>query len=408
MAARADRVGADPVGADRDGADRKRPPLTPRDLNRATLARQGLLDSISAAPGDAVRRVGSLQAQHPEWPPIALATRSASARTANLARALERRTVVRSSLMRITIHVVAAEDLWPMFSVMQPLRLSQWRLLLKADPVTSALGRRMLASHQVAIDALREGPRTSLELDRLMTAEVGPTATATSRPRWREPETRVVVRAAWRHFAAFVPLVHVPWDGEGYGRSRYALASEWLGMEPPAMDEAGARVEVARRYLSAFGPASVDDLVAYVGRGKGGIGPWREAIATLGDETVTLSGDDGRTLLDLTDAPRPPSDTPAPPRLLARWDSLLLSHATKTRTRVIADGDRAAVFTKNADVLPTFLVDGFVAGTWELERTDGKAAIRLRALRRLERSSRDALAEEADRLLGLVAPDADR
>lgn len=383
-------------------------PLTTRDLNRATLARQGLLDPITADPADAVRRVVSLQAQHPEWPPIALATRSASRRTANLTRALEQRTVVRSSLMRITIHVVAADDLWPMFTVMQPLRLSQWRLLLKADPLTSALGRRMQAAHEVAIAALREEPRTSLELDRLMAAEVGPKASATSRPRWREPNTRVVVRAAWRHFAALVPLVHVPWDGEGYGRSRYALASDWLGTKPPDIDEAAARTHVARRYLAAFGPASVDDLVAYVGRGKGGIGPWREAVGALGDEAVELVAEDGRTLVDLVDAPRPPADTPAAPRLLARWDSVLLSHATKARARVIADTDRAAVYTKNADVLPTFLVDGFVAGTWELERSDDAATARLRPFRRLDRATRDALAAEAERLLGLVAPKARR
>jgi hypothetical protein len=172
------------------------------------------------------------------------------------------------------------------------------------------------------------------------------------------------------------------------------------------MDEAAARTHVARRYLAAFGPATIDDLVAYVGRGKGGIGPWRDAIDALGDEMLTLAADDGRRLIDLADAPRPPADTPAPPRLLARWDSLLLSHATKARARVIADADRPAVFTKNADVLPTFLVDGFVAGTWELERSESTATIRLRPFRRLDRGMRDALATEAERLLGFVAPKA--
>ena len=386
-------------------ADRHRAPLSARELNRATLARQGLLDPYTSAVADAVARAGSLQAQHPEWPPVALASRSASRRTANLARALERRSVVRSSLMRITIHVVAADDLWPMFTVMQPLRLSQWRLLLRADPGTSALGRRMTAAHAVAVAALRERPRTSLELDRLMAAEVGAAATSTTRPSWRQPETRTVLRAAWRHLSAHVPLVHVPWDGEGYGRSRYALAADWLGVEPPEIDEATARAHVARRYLAAFGPASIDDLVAYVGRGKGGIGPWREALASLAEETIVLTDADGRTLVDLAAAPRPGADVAAPPRLLARWDSLLLSHATKARTRVIADGHRSAVFTKNADVLPTFLVDGFVAGTWNLERADGTATVRLRPFGRLATRTRDALAAEATRVMELVAPD---
>ena len=383
-------------------------PLTTRDLNRATLARQGLLEPIRGAPADAVRRLGSLQAQHPEWPPIALASRAGSSRTANLAQALKERRVVRSSLMRLTIHVVHAEDLYPMFTVVQPLRLNQWRLLLKSDPIDSALGKRMTAAHASAIAALREAPRSSLELDRLIAAEVGPAATRTTRRAWRQPQSQIVVRAAWRHFAAFVPLVHVPWEGEGYGRSQYLLAEDWLGSDGSNADEAAARVHLARRYFAAFGPASVEDLVAYVGRGKGGTGVWREAVKALGDELVELKAEDKRTLYDVADGPRPKPDAPAPPRLLARWDSLLLSHATKQRQRIIADADRARVFTKNADVLPTFLVDGFVAGTWELSRVDGSAAIHLRPFGRLARADRTAVEAEADRVLGLVAPEAKR
>ncbi len=383
-------------------------PLTTRDLNRATLARQGLLEPIRSSAADAVRRVGSLQAQHPEWPPIALASRSGSSRTANLARALADRQVVRSSLMRLTIHVVHAEDLRPMFTVVQPLRLNQWRLLLKSDPIDSPLGKRMKAAHAAAIAALREGPRSSLELDRLMAAEVGPAATETTRRAWRQPNSQIVVRAAWRHFAAFVPLVHVPWEGEGYGRSLYLLAEDWLGSDGADPDDAAARVHLARRYFAAFGPASVEDLVAYVGRGKGGIGIWRDAVKALGDELVELKGEDGRTLHDLAEGPRPGGGGPVPPRLLARWDSLLLSHATKHRQRIIADAHRAKVFTRNADVLATFLVDGFVAGTWDLSRADESASIRLRPFGRLAAADRNALHAEADRVLHLVAPRAKR
>lgn len=380
-------------------------PISARELNRATLARQGLLEPIRArSAAAAVERLGSLQAQHPEWPPVALASRAADARTADLAAALDRRETVRSSLMRNTIHVVSAADLWPMFTVCQPLRLNQWRLLMKADPVDSPLGRRMTAAHQVAIEALRERPRSSLELDRLMAAEVGPDATAVDRPAWREPATRVVVRAAWRHFAAFVPLVHVPHDREGYGRSQYAIASDWLGEERPEIDEAAARTHLARRYFAAFGPASVEDLVAYVGPGKGGIGVWRDAVAAIGDELITMTDERKRTLHDLHASPRPDADTPAPPRLLARWDSLLLSHAPKQRDRVIADQVRPAVFSKNADVLPTLLVDGTVAGTWGLSRTDGSPAIELQPFGRLAKPVRAELEVEAQRLLGVLVP----
>jgi Winged helix DNA-binding domain len=378
-------------------------PISLRGLNRATLARQGLLNPITGDPADAVRRVGSLQAQHPEWPPVALAARAGSARSADLASALGRRSAVRSSLMRITIHVVVAEDLWPMFTVMRPMRLDQWRLIMKADPETSALGRRISAAHRTAIAALRERPRSSLELDRLIDAEI-----RSADARGGVPAQQSVVRYAWRHFAASVPLVHVPHDGEGYGRSLYALAEDWLGEPMPELPIEEARAHVARRYLAAFGPATVDDLAAYVGRGKGGIGAWKAALAAIAHETIELRDDDGRAVMDLADAPRPPDETPAPPRLLARWDSLLLSHASKARGRVLDEPARAAAFTKNADVKPTFLVDGRVAGTWELHRRDGGASVTLRPLRPLRAVDRDPLVAEAERVLALLAADAAR
>jgi hypothetical protein len=279
-----------------------------------------------------------------------------------------------------------------MFAICQPLRLSQWRLLAKADPIDSALGRRMTAAHAVALAALRDGPRRSTQLDRLMAAEVGPVDTP-------------VQRIYWRHLAALVPMVHVPHDGEGYGRSQYAIASEWLGVQSGDIDLADARASVARRYLAAFGPASMDDLAAYVGRGRGGIGAWRDAIAALGDEVIQLEDESGRTLVDLEAAPRPGADAEAPPRLLARWDSLLLSHEPKHRGRVIADEHRPSVFSKNADVLPTILVDGVVAGTWELTRRDARAEIILRPFSRLSGAPRTALEAEAHRLLELIEPD---
>lgn len=366
-------------------------PLSSRALGRATLARQGLLSPIRATPADAVERLGSLQAQHPEWPPIALAVRAADRRTADLAAALGRREVVRSSLMRITIHVVTAADLWPMFTICQRMRLEQWRLLTKADPATSPLGRRVAAAHPAALAAMAERPRTSLELDRIMTAETGDI-------------DGPVPRLAWRHLTAHVPLIHVPHDGERYGRSLYVAATDWLGVPRPVWELDEARGHLTRRYLAAFGPASVEDLVAYVGRGRGGLSAWRAAIEALGDSVISVRDADGRTLFDLADGPRPPPHTLAPPRLLARWDSLLLSHAPKWRGRFMDEEARAAVFTKNADVRPSFLIDGAVAGTWDLVRTSGAAHITLRPIHHLAASVSDALQAEAHRVLTLITP----
>jgi hypothetical protein len=364
------------------------PVLDPRQLNRATLARQGLLEPIATRGVAAViKRLGSLQAQHPDWPPFALHSRLASGREADLVAARRRRSVVRASLMRITVHVVAADDYWPMSTLTTPFRLDQFRLMYKLDPASSPLARRLAAARPAVVAALREQPMGIAEIERLLRAEVGKVEIPPN-------------RALWRWFSGAVPLVQVPFDGEGYGRSRYVAAADWLG--PPddtALDPDRAAARVAERYLAAFGPASVEDLAAYVGRGKG-LGRLREGVAALGDRLVTFRDEVGRELVDLADSPRPPADTPAPPRLLARWDSLLLSHGTRHRTRVLPEAHRSTVITRNADVLPTFLVDGVVAGTWLPRREgNGVSRIELRPFGRLSTADREALEAEAARLL---------
>lgn len=364
------------------------PEISDRALNRATLARQGLLAPLrSRAVADRVRRIGSLQAQHPEWPPIALWSRSGAA-PASLRAALEERSVVRAALMRITVHIVAADDFWPMSTLVQPLRLHQFRAIFKADVVDSPLGRQLSAGHAAVRAALAERPLRIRDMDAIMRDEV---------PKLAAHPHRIY----WRHIAATMPLVHVPFDGEGYGRSRYALAESWIGPPPPHLDEATALRHVTERYLAAFGPASVDDLIAYAGR-RGSAAPWKAAIDALGDRVVRITASDGRELLDLADAPRPDEATEAPPRLLARWDSLLLSHAPGRRGRFIDDADLPAVYTRNADVLPSFLVDGRVAGTWELDVAAGRVS--LRPFGRLDRRAGAALVDQAERLLAHLAP----
>ena len=185
------------------------PEISDRALNRATLARQGLLEPLrSRAVADRVRHVGSLQAQHPEWPPIALWSRSGAA-PGRLRGALEQRSIVRAALMRITVHIVAADDFWPMSALVQPLRLLQFRAFFKADAVDSPLARQLRRGHAAVRAALAERPLRIRDMDAIMRTEVPKLA---ARPH----------RIYWRHIAATMPLVHVPFDGEGYGRSRYA------------------------------------------------------------------------------------------------------------------------------------------------------------------------------------------
>ncbi|MGH2463727.1 MAG: winged helix DNA-binding domain-containing protein [Candidatus Limnocylindria bacterium] len=368
------------------------PMLTLRQLNRATLARQGLLEPLPRIPvAKLVEHIGSLQAQHPDWPPLALQSRLPSgASLVDLSRARARRSVVRASLMRMTVHVVSAEDFWPMSTLTLSFRWEQWRIIFKRDPVTSPLGRRIRQGYEAVLAAMRERPLLIREIESVLAGEMG---------RMEIPPNRCL----WRHFSGGVPLVHVPYPDEAYGRARYAPAADWLGdPDPSAREPDIAADRLARRYLSAFGPASVEDLAAYVGRGKW-LSPWRRAVTGGGHDLIRFRDEAGRNLLDHPDAPRPADDTPAPPRLLARWDSLLLAYGTAHRARVLAPEHQATVITRNADVLPTFLVDGMVAGTWlPRQDRDGTPRLELRPFGRLSAATRDALHAEGRRLIPIL------
>jgi hypothetical protein len=366
--------------------------LTRRQLNRATLARQGLLEPLSRAPlARQVQRLGSLQAQHPDWPPFALQSRlAADAQPTDLDRTRSRRSVVRASLMRMTVHIVSAEDFWPMSTLTLPFRVDQWRAWYKLHPATSPLGRRITATHAAVVAAMQERPLPIREIEAIMADQLHDVQIPPN-------------RSLWRHVSGALPLVLVPYPEEAYGRARYVTAEQWLG--PPTEDQTDpdrAAIHLAERYLAAFGPANADDLAAYVGRGRN-IGRYRSALEGLADRLVRFVDEDRRPLVDLADAPRPDPDTPAPARLLARWDSLLLAYGTRDRTRVLPPEHQATVITRNADVLPSFLLDGMVAGTWlPRRRHDGSADVELRPFGRLGATDRAALEAEADRLMPVL------
>jgi hypothetical protein len=292
--------------------------------------------------------------------------------------------------MRMTVHIVSADDFWPMSTLTLPFRVDQWRAWYKQDPATSRIGIRITASHAAVIAAIRKRPLAIREIEAIMAAELKGVEIPPN-------------RSLWRHASGALPLILVPYPEEAYGRARYVLAEQWLG--PPTLAQADpdrAADHVAERYLAAFGPANPDDLAAYVGRGKN-MARWRHAVDRLGDRVIPFVDEQGRPLVDLRSAPRPAADTPAPPRLLARWDSLLLAYGTRDRARVLPAEHQATVITRNADVLPTILVDGFVAGTWlPRQRRDGSAEIELRPFGRLGRSERAGLEAEAHRLLPVL------
>jgi hypothetical protein len=317
--------------------------LTLRELNRATLARQGLLDrwDDTDVPG-ALTRAAGLQAQEPRPPFVGLWTRIAGLEARDVLAALRAGAAVRATLMRGTLHTVAAED-WALFHG-------------PPEPGDAFLGTRSKGLDVPAVLAaatalLREHGPMSFNALRPMLAE-----------RFPHDDARIMGYAA----RLYLPLVMTPTDDRwGFGRDPvFRLADVAL---PRKRDNA----EIGRRYLAAFGPASAQDVQTW-----SGLRALRAAVEGMRDELAVFAGEDGRELFDLPGAPRPPADAPGRAVvLLPEFDNLVLAH--NERRRVIADEHRPLVATKNLRIKATFLLDGVVAGTWAMTATKTRATVTL-------------------------------
>ena len=352
-------------------------PLTARRLNRATLARQLLLERAPLDVVEGVRRVVALQAQEAASPYLALWARLSPLDPADVDRAFADGSVVKTSLMRLTLHAIAAEDDGPFRAAMQALFRAAG---LVPGPGSVIAGMPA----EAADDLLREvavflgEPRTNADVEAWLGERLGADAAS----------------VAWRALRIATPLRHAPtgppWS---FGpRPAYRAAP----MPDLQEDAANATATLLRRYLEGFGPASIADIGQFTKLPRGSL---KEAAAVLGDALVHLEGPDGRALLDVPGAPLPDEGVPAPPRLLPMWDSVLFAY--DDRSRVIPPDHRRHVIRTNGDTLPTLLVDGRVAGVWRAT-DDGIEATAFEPLSGdawagLEAEARSLLAFLADR-----------
>jgi hypothetical protein len=309
--------------------------LTERDLNRALLARQLLLERERVTVPKALELMGCLQAQYAPSMYVGLWSRVEGFRRDDLTRALGQRTVVQGTLMRVTIHLVSARDYWPLAIAVRDARRDLW---LRATRHT--VGRdELAASAEVLRERLRDGPIRRTELDQLVGKD------------------RATGVGLW------VDMVRVPPSGTWERRRAdlYGAAEDWLG-PPPDLTVEAATEHLVRRYLRGFGPATAADV--------GDWGGLRTADVQAVLERLRLrrfADSDGRLLYDLPGGPIPDPGTPAPVRFLPTWDASLLVHAR--RKGIIAEKRRPLVFnTKTPHSVSTFLVDGAVAGTWRYEK----------------------------------------
>ncbi len=357
--------------------------LTRRELNRATLARQLLLERSNLPVLDVVEHLVGLQAQVPRDPYTALWSRLDGFRPDELSQLLLDRKVVRIAVMRSTIHLVSADDCLVLRPLVQPVLDGELSRHPEYGP--ALVGVDLGAVMDVARPLLATQPMTGAQLRTAM-AE-----------RFPDPHPAALAYACRNRLA----FVQVPprglWGRSGQVTSTTAEA--WLGrpLDPaPSIDEA------VMRYFAAFGPAAVADVTTW-SRLRG----LREVVDRLRPRLRTFRDERSRELFDLPEAPRPDADTPAPARFLPTYDNAVLSHAD--RSRLLSDDDRKRLGAGPGPVHGSVLYDGVGSATWHIDRdrAGGKATLVVDHVERLTKRATAALAAEGRRLLRFLAGDAD-
>lgn len=351
--------------------------LSLRSLNRTLIDRQFLAEPAMSTPLEVVRHLVAMQGQFPNSPYLGLWARLASFRHEELAALLQEGKVVRSVTLRRTVHVSDADDYSWIRPTVQPVVRRGLQSAYYADEIEGLdldelvrVGRELLTGQALARKALGKllGERYPGRNGARLADSVEILAALTHAPRngawggWRHPSNVAV-----------------------------ALAEEQIGR--PMSDS--PRVEaLIRRYLAAFGPASVMDVQAWSGLTR-----LREPIDAMRGDLRVYASEDGRELFDLPDATLGDPDRPVPVRFLPAFDNALLGH--RDRTRVIGEADRKRYANGASGGIPMFLLDGFVAGTWELKGS----TVTVTPLRPLRDSDAAAVLEEGRRLLAFIAPD---
>ena len=351
------------------------PPVSLRQLNRWTLARQLLLERAKTDAVSAIERLAGMQAQYSPSPYIGLWSRVRDFKRAELEADLAAHRVFKATLMRGTLHLVSARQ------------FDLYRLASRFPRHIWSEGPRRLTERGVDVDALREEILASLDQRALKKVEL-------------EKAFRHRIPADLPDWVAFSVLVSVGAAINHHDDARFGhfAGSRYRRAPLPEADPAVAMRSVVGAYLAAFGPATRADISQWLGRS---VSLFSDALESL--ELVTFEAEDGRKLLDLAEAPRPDPACFAPVRFLPKWDNLLLAY--DRRERVLPDALRRIVIRKNGDVLPTFLVDGRVAGCWEAPLR-GKASITLTPLAALSAARRRAVEREAEALLVWLRPEA--
>ncbi len=352
--------------------------LDRRALNRATLARQFLLERATIDAFGAIEHIVGLQAQTPQTWYVGAWSRLDGFDPTELSDLLAGRQVVRLGLMRSTIHLVTARDAWLLRPLIQPV----------LDRVQSGQFGRSLEG--LDLDEVGRLGRAYVETEPRTFKALGEHLMEHYPDRDRLA-LELVVRAR-------VPLVQVPPRGlwRRSGRVAHTSIEAWLGPPPKARMTLD---EMVLRYLAAFGPATIMDAQAWCGLTR-----LNSVFERLRPNLAAFHDERGKEVFDLPNGPRPHPETPAPPRFLYDYDNVLLSHAD--RSRMFHPHPYRQIETRTNESISAFTIDGVVSGFWRLARERDSAWLSLRPIVRFARVDEVALIEEGQRLLALLAADA--
>ncbi|MEU7138285.1 winged helix DNA-binding domain-containing protein [Nocardia sp. NPDC046473] len=352
--------------------------LSLRELNRTLLVRQMLAQRVAMTPLELVRHLVAVQGQEPNWPYVGLWTRLTDFAHDDLAALLRERKLVRSAMIRRTVHLADAHDFRWLRPTVRPAVHAALRAPYYRDEIEG-----------IDLDELAAAGRDVLSGRIMSRADLG----TLLGERFPGRHTRRLAESAEQ----LVPMVHSPVTGAwGKWRNRsvtVALADEWIG-EP--METVPHAETLILRYLAAFGPATVADMQAWAG-----VTRLAEVVDEMRTRLRVFTDDQHRVLFDLPEAPLADPNLPVPVRFLPAFDNALLGH--KDRRRIISDEDRQRIAAEASGGVPMYLVDGFVHGRWSLDDT----TIRVTPWHPLSPADAEELRAEAERMLTFVVPGQD-
>ncbi|HWU17690.1 MAG TPA: winged helix DNA-binding domain-containing protein [Devosia sp.] len=339
--------------------------LSDRQLNRATLARQWMLERADIAIPDAITFLLGLQAQTTNTPYIALWNRLAGFNHGALTALITDKTLLRATTMRTTLHLHTVADMRGIRPLVQPVLDRTFSSVAKSR----AINADRLAVNRQGVAIIDEAPMTSGELGRRLLEHFPDSDPLVLAQVVQGAETLIQIPPTriWGHGGAPLLMRIENWIGQGLG-------------EPIPL------LELVLRYLAAYGPASVRDMQTWCGLTR--LAPAFEAVR---EQLLEFRGEDGRTLYDLPGALRPAPDTPAPVRFLPDYDNVFLGFADRSRLQPAYAKERMVVVN---GYVATFTLDGFIAGNWTVNRTRNGLTIELAPFRKLTRAEKASVEAE--------------